>query len=514
MALINDTRRLRDLDPAVLARYNLIGPRYTSYPTAPEWTETIGPDAVREHWNALHDAPELDVTNPQSAIRNPQFPSPNSAFRIPHSAFSSTPHSALRTPQSSSRPLSFYVHIPFCLERCAFCACNVIVSPHRDRVCDPYLDLVEREAALYADLIDTDRPVVQFHWGGGTPTYLNPAQIERAHAAVADRFHFAEGVEKSIEIHVTWTSDEQLRTLAALGFNRLSLGVQDFSEATQRAIRRRQTYERTRQIIEFGRALGFKGINIDLIYGLPHQSAATFGATIDRVLELRPDRLAVYNFAFLPGRMAHQRVIDPATLPAGEEKFRILLEAHDRLVGAGYRYIGMDHFALPDDELARAFDEGTMQRNFMGFTTRAGADLVGLGVSAIGAPSNLYAQNVKKLTEYRALLEAGRLPIERGLLLSTDDLIRREVIAGLMCRDHVDKREIESRFGIVFDNYFASELERLQPMIADELLEVHENSLDLNFLGRVFVRNIAMVFDAYLTRPKEGKEKVVYSRTL
>jgi oxygen-independent coproporphyrinogen-3 oxidase len=390
----------------------------------------------------------------------------------------------------------------------------VIVSPHHERVTAPYLDLLEREADLYADLIDRERPVIQFHWGGGTPTYLNPEEIRRAHAIVAERFRLAPEAEQSIEIHVTWTTDEQLRTLAGLGFNRLSLGVQDFNEQTQAAIRRRQTFERTREMVRLARSLGMRGINFDLIYGLPHQTAATFGETVDRVLELRPDRLAVYNFAFLPGRMHHQRAIDPATLPRGEEKIKILLEAHDRFVAAGYRYIGMDHFALPEDELARAFDEGTMQRNFMGFTTRAGADLLGLGVSAISAPTSLYAQNVKRLTEYRAMLEAGRLPVERGLSLGTDDLIRRDVISGLMCRDHVDKREIEEKYGIAFDEYFESELARLEPMIADELLEVREDALVLSFLGRLFVRNIAMVFDAYLNRPKEGKEKVVYSRTL
>ena len=471
MALINDTRRLRDLDPQFLARYNLIGPRYTSYPTAPEWSEAIGPEETRRHWAALRE-------------------------------------------EGAGKPLSIYLHVPFCLERCAFCACNVIVSPHPERVSESYLELLEREVELYAGLIGRERPVVQFHWGGGTPTYLKSDEIRRAHDLVARRFPMAEGVEKSIEVHVTWTSDEQLRTLAELGFNRLSLGVQDFSEATQRAIRRRQTYEQTRHIIELARELGFTGINFDLIYGLPHQTPATFGDTIERVLGLRPDRLAIYNFAFLPGRMHHQRVIDPAALPKGEEKFKILLEAHDHLVGKGYRYIGMDHFALPEDELARAFDEGTMQRNFMGFTTRAGADLLGLGASSIGSVTNLYAQNVKKLTDYRALLEAGRLPVERGMRLSADDLLRRDVIAGLMCRDRVDKREIEARHGVNFDQYFASELERLQPMIADELLEAHGDALALTFLGRLFVRNIAMVFDAYLNRPKQGKEQVVYSRTL
>jgi oxygen-independent coproporphyrinogen-3 oxidase len=331
---------------------------------------------------------------------------------------------------------------------------------------------------------------------------------------IANRFNLVPEAEQSIEVHVTWTSDEQLRVLAGLGFNRISLGVQDFNERTQQAIRRRQTYQRTRQIVEQARALGFGGVNVDLVYGLPYQTFATFADTIEKVLELRPDRLALYNFAFLPGQLARQRAIDPASLPRGEEKFRIFLEAHDRFTAAGYRYIGMDHFALPEDELARAFDEGTMQRNFMGFTTRAGADLLGLGVSAISSLNNLYAQNVKKLSRYREALQAGRFPTERGLLLSRDDLVRREVIGGLMCRDHVDKRRIEARYGIEFDLYFWSEIEHLQPMVKDELLLLTADALDLTFLGRLFVRNIAMVFDGYLNRPHPGKGPIPYSRTL
>jgi oxygen-independent coproporphyrinogen-3 oxidase len=289
--------------------------------------------------------------------------------------------------------------------------------------------------------------------------------------------------------------------------------VQDFNEKTQTAIRRSQDPARTSRIIELARESGFTGINIDLVYGLPYQTAATFAETVDRVLDLRPDRLAVYNFAYLPHLMPHQRAIEAATLPAGEEKFQIFLTAHDRFTAAGYRYIGMDHFALPGDELARAFDEGTMQRNFMGFTTRAGADLVGLGVSSIGSIGGAFAQNVKKLPRYGAALAAGEFPTERGLLLSDDDLVRRDVIGGLMCRDHVDKREIEARHGIVFDEYFKDELARLEPLIKDELLTVGAEALDLTFLGRLFVRNIAMVFDAYLRRPRDGKGPT-FSRTL
>ncbi len=470
MALINDTRRLRDLDPEFLRRYDLSGPRYTSYPTAPEWSDEVDGDVLNKHLEGLAAG-------------------------------------------DAERPLSIYMHLPFCREHCTFCACNVIISPKMEQVSEPYIEVLDKEARLYAERLASGRPLVQFHWGGGTPTYLNVDQIRRVHEMVSSRFNLVPGAEQSLEIHVSWTSDEQLRALAELGFNRLSMGVQDFNERTQIAINRRQTYERTREIIELARELGFEGINIDLVYGLPFQTPDTFAETIDRVLTLAPDRLAVYNFAYLPQRLAHQRAIDPSSLPTGEDKLRTFLEAHDRFVAVGYRYIGMDHFAQPDDELAIAYDEGTMQRSFMGFTTRAGADLIGMGVSAISHVTNLFAQNVKKLPRWDGPLGEGCFPIERGFLLGPDDLARQDVIGRLMCRDHVDKRAIERAHGIRFDEYFAAELERLEPMVEDELLTISPDALDLNFLGRLFVRNIAMVFDAYLKEPREGK-RPLFSRTL
>ena len=470
MPLMNETLRLRDVDPAFLSRYDLAGPRYTSYPTAPEWSAAVDGAAVANHLKAARVS-------------------------------------------GGAHPLSLYVHIPFCIERCAFCACNVIASTKMEKVSDPYLDLIERELDLWAGAVDPARPVVQMHWGGGTPTYLNTGQLRRLHAMIARRFKLASDAEKSTEIHVTWTSDEQILELAEMGFNRLSLGVQDFTEDIQVAIGRRQTFERTREIFDLARRAGFKGINVDIIYGLPGQTARSFGETIDRLTELAPDRLAVYNFAYLPARLANQRAIDPASLPKAEEKIRIFLEAHDRLVTSGYRYIGMDHFALPGDELARAFDEGTMQRNFMGFTTRAGADLLAAGLSAISWVEGLYAQNVKKLSTYRAALAAGRFPTERGMLLSHDDLIRRDLIQSLMCRDRIDKRDLERRCGIAFDEYFARELERLEPLAKDGLLTNGADSLELTFLGRVFVRNIAMAFDTYLQRAHSGRAPQ-FSRTV
>jgi oxygen-independent coproporphyrinogen III oxidase len=412
------------------------------------------------------------------------------------------------------RPLSIYLHIPFCEEHCTFCACNVIISPKGREVSEPYLAKLEREIELHAALNDPDRPVVQFHWGGGTPTYLDVEQLERTHDAVASRFNFGADCEKSIEIHVSVTSDEQLRTLARLGFNRISMGVQDFNERTQAAINRHQSYGRTREITELSRDLGFRGINYDLVYGLPFQTEATFAETLDRVFELRPDRLALYNFAFLPERLAHQRVIDPATLPDPETKFRIFLEAYDRFREEGYEYIGMDHFALPDDELARAFNDGTLHRNFMGYTTRAGTDLLGMGVSSISSVDNLYAQNVKKLTRYSAALAENRLPTERGFVLNGDDLIRRHVIQDLMCRRALRKRDYRDRLRHRLRRLLRRRTPLLEPMIADELLADTPDALELTFLGRLLNRNIAMVFDAYFQAKQREGRKQLFSRTL
>lgn len=470
MALVNETHRLRDLDFAFLQRYEILGPRYTSYPTAPEWSPSVGPAEFAAHMERARA-------------------------------------------QGSERPLSLYAHLPFCREHCTFCACNVIISPRGREVSDPYLAYLEKEIEMHARLNDMRRPVTQFHWGGGTPTYLDCEQIERLEAMFASRFHLARDCEKSIEIHPPITTDDQLRTLAKLGFNRLSMGVQDFNEKTQIAINRLQSFERTREITVLARQLGFSGINYDLVYGLPYQSEETFADTLDKVIELRPDRLALYNFAFLPERLAHQRSIDPASLPNAEEKFRIFLRAHDAFIEAGYRYIGMDHFALPTDELAIALEEGTLHRNFMGFTTRAGTDLLGVGVSSISSVTNMFAQNVKKLTLYSEAIEENRLPTERGFMLTRDDEIRRRVIGDIMCRNVVDKERIGADFGIDFNAYFADEVPQLSPMIRDELIHESADALELTFLGRLLARNIAMVFDAYLKTPKETKRKL-FSKTL
>ncbi len=470
MAPVSPAESLGGLDRAFLERYDLVGPRYTSYPTAPEWTRAVGPETLAAH------------------LATPQGP--------------------------ADRPLSIYLHLPFCWEHCTFCACNVIISSKGRAVSDPYVNGLEREIDLLAERVDRTRPVVQFHWGGGTPTYLEPDQLRRLHDLIASRFRLAPDVEQSVEVHVAWTTDAQLRTLAELGFNRLSLGVQDFDEATQRAINRVQSFDRTREITELARELGFQGINYDLVYGLPHQTEASWAPTLDKVAALRPDRIALYNFAYLPERLAHQRAIDPATLPEGETKFRIFVASHDRFRAEGYDYIGMDHFALPEDELARARLEGTLHRNFMGFSTRAGADLIAAGISAISAVGDLYAQNVKKLSDYAEALGRGHLPTERGYLLTPDDRLRRRLISDVMCRGRIETSPLAEQFGIDFRMYFAPEIEELEPLLADGLLGPTESGWELTFLGRLFARNVAMIFDAHLRRRRAQGQRQLFSRTL
>lgn len=471
MGSASDAQSLRSVDRSFFKKYDIVGPRYTSYPTAPEWSTAIRAKEFTAHLDGVK---------------------------------------ASRT----DRALSIYLHIPFCMAHCTFCACNVIISPKGREVSDPYLDQLDREAAIQAEHIDTDRPVTQFHWGGGTPTYLDVEQLRRTHAMISGRFNLVEGAEQSIEIHPPITTDEQLHALADLGFNRLSMGVQDFNEKTQRAINRMQSFERTGEITEIARSLGFKGINYDLIYGLPYQTEATFGETLDKVFRLRPDRIALYNFAYLPERLAHQRTIDVDSLPSAETKFQIFLTAYERFLAEGYRFIGMDHFALPDDELSKAFDNETLHRNFMGFTTKAGTDLIGMGVSSISSVQNGFAQNVKKLTQYTKAVKKGRLATERGLILTPDDEIRRRVIGDLMCRSTLDKGAIGEAFGIDFNEYFAEELGRLEPFIIDGLIENRDETIELSFVGRLLVRNVAMVFDAHLQRKLAEGQRQTFSRTL
>jgi len=456
-----------DLSLDLLRRYNVPGPRYTSYPTAPMWKEDFG-------------APEYARILQESASA------------------------------SSPAPLSLYLHLPFCERLCYFCGCTVVITGSRHTLESPYLDAIEKEIDWVAERAGAGRPVVQLHWGGGTPTYFPPELLERLGTRLLERFSLAPDAELGVEVDPRVTTREHLRTLARLGFNRLSMGVQDFDPRVQEAINRIQPAADTRRLVEEARGLGFPSVNMDLIYGLPFQTPETFSRTIDQVLEIGPDRLAVYSYANVPWMKKHQNVLLPH-LPDEQTKFRIFRTALERFRDAGFEYIGMDHFARPDDELSRARRDRTLHRNFQGYTTKAGTDLIGMGMSAIGSVGDAYVQNRRELPDYRrAVAEAGAATF-RGCRLSPDDRIRRTVIGNLLCHGVVVKREIEHAFGIRFDEYFAGALERLRPCAEDGLVELSTPEVRATTLGRIFLRNLAMPFDAYLDQPVD---KPVFSRTL
>jgi oxygen-independent coproporphyrinogen-3 oxidase len=458
------------VDPELLRRFDRSGPRYTSYPTAVEFHEGVGDaDYLKQ----------LDAT--------------------------------------AAGATSLYVHIPFCERLCTFCACHFIATPHR-HVAATYLDYLRRETELLAERLPHQRRLSRMQWGGGTPTYLSPAELERLYASIAARFEFAADAELAIEVDPRVTTRQHLATLCGLGFNRLSMGVQDFTPAVQEAIGRRQTFEETRVLVDAARDMGFaEGINFDLVYGLPLQDEASFESNLDRLLELRPDRVALYSFAYVPWVRPHQRRIDAALLPPSELKLTLYLAAFDRLLDAGYAAIGMDHFALPDDELARAARESRLERNFMGYSATPAAETIALGVSGIGEFDGAFFQNERKLSRYYAALDAGRLPIERGYLLDDDDRLRQFVIRQLMCSFAVDKDVVERRFGIDFDRYFEVPLARLSAWSEDgcgPMLIVEEGrTLRVTEPGRVFVRNVCMAFDRYL-EARQATGKPAYSRTV
>lgn len=443
-----------DFDPDLLRKYDVRGPRYTSYPTAPQFSPELG----EAEYRALAEA----------------------AGR-------------------SGEPLSLYVHIPFCRTICFYCGCNKVITANYRRA-EAYLDRLEREMALQGALFG-GREVTQLHFGGGTPTYLEAQDMRRVMADLRRHFNLStsEAREFSIEIDPRTVTPEKIALLAELGFNRMSLGVQDFDPRVQKAVNRIQSVEQTAQVLAAGRAAGFRSTNIDLIYGLPLQTLESFGRTLDTILELRPERLAVYSYAHLPHMFKTQRQIRAEDLPDAETKLQLLGLTIERLTAAGYVYIGMDHFALPDDELAVAQREGSLQRNFQGYSTQAELDLVALGVSGIGLIGDAYAQNTRILDQYNELIDAGRLAVVRGTRLSADDLLRRELIQGIMCQGQIDIPALERKHGIRFAEYFAKELPKLDPLAEDGLLTLSPDAIAVTARGRLFLRNIAMVFDAYLT---------------
>jgi len=457
---------LETIDERLLLAYFRTGPRYTSYPTAPEWTDDVGPQQLAEHLA-------------QAADEGPES------------------------------PLSLYFHIPFCRQRCLYCACNVVVAPHGG-VAARYLAGIERELTLVAPMLGERRGVDQLHLGGGTPTYLDVGQLRQLWRSISSHFELLPGAEVALEIDPVVTRAEQLELLAELGFNRLSIGVQDFSEDVQRYVRREQSAELTARVYRQARALGFAGINFDLIYGLPKQRLETFDRTLDTVLELRPDRVAVFSYAHVPWMHRHQRVFDEQLIPQGPAKLRLFKLAFDRLSAAGYQQIGMDHFAVPEDELARARAERRLRRGFQGYTVRQATTLLGFGITAISDTSRCYAQNAKTLADYYRRIESGELATIRGCVLDAEDRLRRHVIQALMCNFAVDLERVGQRFAVDPRATFAAELDQLRQAESHGLLRREGLLLEATPLGRLLIRNIAMVFDSYLRQSTRGE---LFSKT-
>ncbi len=443
-------------DAHLIRRHGGRGPRYTSYPTALQFSDDVLADDYCANARASND---------------------------------------------SGLPLSLYVHIPFCHTLCYYCGCHKIVTRNQPRVAR-YLGALHEEVELQSTLFASERNVEQLHFGGGTPTYLSPSQLEALMAQLRDCFHFDDSgsQEFSIEVDPRSVDGERIRELSALGFNRLSLGIQDFDPAVQQAVNRVQTPEQVSELLSAARRSEFASVSFDLIYGLPHQSVDSFSKTLSRVIDMRPDRIAVYNYAHLPGRFKGQRLIADADIPVPETKLEILRSTIETLCCAGYDYIGMDHFALPDDELAVARRNGTLQRNFQGYSTHRHCDLVSLGVSAISHIGDLFAQNAVSTHEYETLVANGELPIKKGLRVNADDRIRADVIQALMCYDELSFSRFEERHDIEFDAYFGTELAHLESLASDGLITLEPDRLRITAAGRLLLRSIAMVFDRYIDR--------------
>ncbi|MEZ4432567.1 MAG: oxygen-independent coproporphyrinogen III oxidase [bacterium] len=452
------------VEPRQLDLYDVPGPRYTSYPTAPEWSDTFTP---------------ADYA------------------------------AALRTARLTEAPLSLYVHIPFCWSMCRYCGCNVVVTRDPGRA-DAYLDVVEQEVALVAAQLGRRREVAQLHFGGGTPTFLDERQFARLYGAITRHFTLAAGAESTVEINPVVTSRSQISALRALGVDRLSMGVQDFDPLVQETIGRRQSPDETRALVNYVRGLGFESVNFDLIYGLPHQTPTRWQKTLETVIDIAPDRLAVYSFAYVPGFAPHQRRLPADALPLGIDKLELFRQAWGAFVEAGYVPVGMDHFAAPGDRLARAAHDGTLGRNFQGYTVRRAPETVAFGASAISDIGGVFAQNHRRLSHYREAVEAGRLPVGRGIALTAEDERRRAVITELMCNLRVD-------LGPGASDAYRVELAELAPLAADGLVVVTPSaegrvSVAVTGKGRMFLRNVAMPFDARLRA--RGADRPGYSRTV
>ena len=447
-------------------RYNRPGPRYTSYPTAPVWTDSYGPADLE---------------------------------------------SAMRSAELKKSPVSLYMHLPFCESLCLFCACNVIIRKDKSGT-PPYLSILKKEIDHIASRVSSDREVTQFHWGGGTPTYLSPEQIEDLFSYSRERFTFAPDAEIGIEVDPRVTSSAHMDIIRKMGFNRLSMGIQDFKPEVQKAVHRVQPYELTRDLIANARQLGFDSINVDLIYGLPHQTGESFAHTVEQIVSLSPDRIAMFSYAHVPW-LKKQQGSFVKFLPEGMKKFDIFRNGLLKFLEAGYLYIGMDHFAKENDELAVSQRNRTLHRNFQGYTTKAGADLYGMGITAISGIQETYAQNYRDIPSWEKSVNDHGVATMRGYHLSNDDIIRREVISRLLCHTVIVKDEISKKFGIDFDEYFAPELKRLKMPQEDGLVVINDKEIRTAWLGRIFIRNLAMVFDPYLEK-QQLASRPLFSKTL
>jgi oxygen-independent coproporphyrinogen-3 oxidase len=466
------------IDPALIRKHDVSGPRYTSYPTADRFVEAYGEGCLRHRLQT------------RGAIGN------------------------LGKPGAPGEPLSLYVHLPFCDTVCYYCGCNKVVTRDHGRSAK-YINTLGKEFALVGGLLGASRearpPYSQLHWGGGTPTFLAREEMQALADLLDAQFSRAPDAELSLEVDPRRVEPGRMAFLAGLGFNRLSVGVQDFDARVQQAVHRIQSVEETRRVIDEARANGFRSVNLDLIYGLPRQTLESFDATLDKVLDISPERIALYSYAHLPALFKPQRRINAEELPSAEAKLQILTLAIERLTRAGYLYIGMDHFAKPGDALAVAQRQGRLQRNFQGYSTRAGSDLLGFGVSAIGSVGPSYYQNARDLTTYYRALDEGRLPVWRGVELTADDLVRRAVIHSLICNFSLSMESIELAWLIDFRSYFAEEMADLRRLAEDGLIELQPDWIVVTARGRLLVRKVCMVFDRYL---RAQDRRAAYSKVI
>ncbi|MDP3465414.1 MAG: oxygen-independent coproporphyrinogen III oxidase [Sulfuricurvum sp.] len=454
------------LDFDKFTQYSKPGPRYTSYPTALEFSDAFDYSSYLEK---LHS-------------------------------------------QDPKRPLSLYFHLPFCKNACYFCGCNVVFTSKEDKK-ERYIDYLLREMEILSQHVDVNRSVIQLHFGGGTPTFFNAEQLGQIISAIKSHFkNFVEGAEISCEIDPRHINDDQMKMMSDAGFNRVSFGIQDFDEKVQVAVHRVQPYDITKAAMELARKYNMVSVNVDLIYGLPYQSLETFKKTLDLAISLDPDRFAVFNYAHVPWLKKTMRKIDETTLPHPAEKLAIMRYTIDHMSELGYRMIGMDHFAKPEDELFKAIEKGELHRNFQGYTTKGGADLIGIGLTSIGEGSDYYAQNFKEMDAYEAAIDAGKLPYERGVALNEDDRIRQYVIMELMSNFKLDIGRFEKLYNVKFAEYFADALEELKPFEADGLLTITPSLIECSPTGTLLIRNIAIPFDAYMKRHASNSK--TFSKTV